>query len=616
MRTTKKRLGLIGALIGVVVVSMALVPATARPRSAPPAAQWPKGQHPWPSGDEWPKGLNGPFAAAPMEKVEITMSDGVKVRGTLHRPALPATVRPPVVIWSSPYFGNLDATSDDTDGAAARPLPVPVDRLVQEGVAVLSVSVRGTGPSGGCLELYGRRVQADQAELVDWAGAQSWANGRVAMMGMSHDGFTAVAAAIQNRPALKTIIAIAPLTDYYLSNATPQGAMNASMSAGTPPAHLIVQGPPVHRDPTELDAALEGSSDISEHVCDNTVDENVTGVTSIGSERDGEYFNARRLTDGFPNVTAAVLLTHSFKDTTVQAYSSNAIAWETLTKAPKAFIFDQMDHCYPSAPDWTDRVVRWMNFWLKGVGSPPPELGTVDYQVAEVAAGNCVQGIKGQGPRRMTTSWPPADARVERMYVSGNDLSTEYRGPGGHAFVAAPRVGSQAPCETPGNDGVTDVTKALFTTDVLTETVQIAGNPVAHLDLMANDTAGIVDVRLWALGPTSCDPVMARLLGTGSADLRFLHGNFTAEPFPSQYQENRATRVRVDLPALAETVRAGERLALVIGGPEASERVPTATPLIVVNGSSELHLPLVEGTLGGTVPDGTYEPRPFMPAAA
>src|SRR5688500_15348641 len=90
------------------LVGALLVPVGAG--AAPPA--FPRGVHPYPRGDEWPAGLTGPFARQAPFRVRVPSHDGVELEGWIQLPVLPAGVRAPVVLVSSPYFGQTVETAE------------------------------------------------------------------------------------------------------------------------------------------------------------------------------------------------------------------------------------------------------------------------------------------------------------------------------------------------------------------------------------------------------------------------------------------------------------------------------------------------------------------------
>ena len=602
---TLLRTTLVVALL--VLSTVAWSPATA---GDPPPASWPRGQHPWPKGNEWPKGETGPHAALPASPIQIESHDGAVLRGTLYRPALPLTTKAPAVVWSTPYAGNLDATTDDPDGLSGRPHPVPVSALVRQGIAVMAMNLRGTGASGGCYDFYGADEQMDQKILVEWAAAQPWSNGRVGMMGVSHDAAAAVAGAVQSPRALKAIIAATPSTDYYLWNATPQGAQIPLYTISSPAATVATQAPAISRDPsTGLAPSVAAFTEApTDRLCTTTAEATATGVVDpVSDHRNGPFYDVRRLTDRFSDIEAAVLMTHGFRDPTVQGFA-NAIAWEALSKAPKAFHFDQVPHCAPTGAAWREHVVRWFAFWLQGLGEPPVELGTVRYQVSDGPVGSCVpQEVAGVGPMRTSTAWPPAEAVAERLFLAGDALAGAPATAEPAAFVAAPRSGSALPCAA-----ATDPAASAFSTPPLTVDTDIAGNPFAELEITSSDEGGTFDARLFAVGDCDADPTTGRLLASGAVDLRFWNGNFDAVPFAT----TNPTKVRLDFPAMAERVRQGERVVLVLGGPETGERVSRYAPTITVGKASELVVPVVGGSTGGDrSPRTDYLPRPFLPPA-
>src|SRR5688500_4991201 len=92
-------------------------------------------EHPYPCGDEWPKGLKGPFEADAPQRVTMRSHDGTPLGGYLFLPQLPKGVGAPTVLISSPYdfAPGAGGTSDATTG--------PIDALVADGYAVAQFSV-------------------------------------------------------------------------------------------------------------------------------------------------------------------------------------------------------------------------------------------------------------------------------------------------------------------------------------------------------------------------------------------------------------------------------------------------------------------------------------------
>ncbi|MFN2589204.1 MAG: CocE/NonD family hydrolase C-terminal non-catalytic domain-containing protein, partial [Actinomycetota bacterium] len=229
-------------------------------------------------------------------------------------------------------------------------------------------------------------------------------------------------------------------------------------------------------------------------------------------------------------------------------------------------------------------------------------------------------------------SWPPREARSEVLYLAKTSLSTT-ASTADESFRSTPRsIGRGVLTEgEPSTNGYSEMFRAacaernlpgeiaagrVFFTKPLRKPAVIAGNPFAYLKLTTDQPGGQVSVQLVDVSPDAeCGPLppssgSARPLSVGTADLRFIHGNYSAEPFPV----GTPTRVRIDLTHLAERIAAGHRLAVVVSWGDLIDRfsLPYA-PHVIVDGASEIVLPLLKGTLGGKAPRHDYPPRPFLP---
>lgn len=608
-------------------------------------------EHPYPCGDEWPEGLEGPFELREVVEVEIAMDDGVLLEGWVGMPDVPAGVEVPVALHSSPYLSfcsvnpfwgpgcaggpEEDAWWDDPPGDVSTPPRneavstwgvAPIE-LVKRGIAAAFVSVRGTGNSGGCLDLWGPREIRDQAQLVEWFGEQPWSNGRVAMGGLSHPGTTPLMAAVQAPEALKTIVVGGIISDVYLFSATPQGAkrtLGQAFTVGQATSISLVQPP---------EDALSGPPRrLPARACPEFVELYYKDARDLlTDDRDAEYYQERRLIDRFEDVTAAALVAHGLRDDTGHAFQDSEL-WRTMVRAPKRLIEGQWGHTFPSgdngtldptwdADTWAQLVLEWLDYWLWGKGAPE-RLDTVDYQ-------------DQLGTWRKSDAWPPAESRDEVLYLAGERLAAH---PGGDSrnyrsvpnllnshrganSVGFPLTPWDAICPTPATSAA-GTSGLAYMTDVLQEPVTIAGNPHAYLRLESDLPGGIVTVKLVDVGPDfSCDaagqPTDARYLAGGGADLRFHEGTFQGSDFPTGVP----TQVRIDIFDLTETIQPGHRLAMEVSYGEWHSQwmgQPYPSKITVRTDGEELAshvvLPIVEGTLGGAAPRIDYPPRPFVPA--
>lgn len=622
--------GVRGRFLGrILVIGMAVVLAGCvsgpGPKLGPEGANaisYPAGVHPFPapagavddSGapldpKAWPTELKGPFKLKEVQELRIPSFDGTLLQLWVILPDLPEGVYAPTVLKGSPYYGQNvhdfnGHTGDDPeywDNSAPREA-VPINLLVSHGYAVVLEAIRGTGNSGGCFDFFGDEEQRDQAHVVEWIAQQPWSNGRVGMMGLSYHGTTPTEAAILNPPHLKTIVVSGMVTDLYdFLMQSPQGnGVAIGGPFGVVYTHWQSLSPPVTA-PSKGDARYGVESwfingNMRERACPEAaelIDAWTTGL--VTPDRTRSIIAERRLIDRMPGITASVFMAHGFRDGAGPYAHNNADrdVWTTMPETPKRKIAGQYGHMFPNfAPeemriaDWDERLVEWLDFWLKGLGDAPPREGVVDYQDTE-------------GTWHTSTAWPPAEVRNEVLYFTLEGLSpTTEQGSAG--FVSAP-----------GEPGL------CFLSQPATEDMVIAGNPIAYLQLRSNLPGGRVEVSMHQVaadggcGDNGLEGSQNWLFG--AADLLYHAGNYNAQPFPT----NTPTPVRIDMSDQAFPLKVGERLGIQVNYPLDSVGYPLFPSLVVEwsqgENSSHVVVPVVKGTFGGATPTIEYPPRPHIP---
>lgn len=588
-------------IAAIVPLSGCFAPTDAPPTSEPPLAFEPC-VHPYPCGNEWPNGLAGPFALKEILAPDLRGHDGTPLEGYVFLPDLPAGLGAPVVIFSTPYPGTCASNSGyypcgQTGDNAATSSRIDVTRLVEAGYAVAMVNVRGTGNSGGCFEVGGPNERKDQAALVDWMAAQEWSNGRISMLGHSYSSFTVWMGAIENPPALKTVIGSGHMTDLYTTVHTPQGA--AMRSGGTFLAQYAISLgliPPLGGTPEHW--SIDHAVVLPERVCPGVL-ETITETqrSAAVDDRSAAFWDERRFIDRIPGVTSAAFVVSGFEDSPslFHAFQDDEL-WRVLGDSPKRFLYGHWGHNLPPpsgnledapwGPDWyDDALIPWLDFWLKGLGDAPPRLGMVDFE-------------DSTGTWRTATSWPPPETRSEVLYLSGDSLTPT---PGGadRSFRSFP-----GPSTSPE--------RLEFASEPRDGPVRIVGSLFAFLRLSSDLPGGIVSVDIYDEGPSG-----RVALAAGAADLRFHSGSFQGTDFPT----NSPTMVRIDINNQAWTIEPDHRLVVVVTdatGARGRIGQPFA-PIITVHGEGEAEashvvVPVVDGSFGGLAPALEYPPRPFAPA--
>lgn len=93
-----------------------------------------------------------------------------------------------------------------------------VQLIAHEGYAVLQINFRGSSGFGTDFETsgyyqWGRRMQQDVMDGVDWLNKQNLVNGDACIVGGSYGGYVALTAAVQTNQAFKCFVSIAGISD-------------------------------------------------------------------------------------------------------------------------------------------------------------------------------------------------------------------------------------------------------------------------------------------------------------------------------------------------------------------------------------------------------------------
>ncbi|MFT3715386.1 MAG: CocE/NonD family hydrolase [Gordonia sp. (in: high G+C Gram-positive bacteria)] len=194
--------------------------------------------------------------------VTITMSDGVKLRGNLVRPAdaqgRPINKKMPVIVNMTPYTKMVSALAAEVvnypvlmpqliallnainlrgtvisgynelmgalNGGLVQTFAYD-PKLVQSGYDMLVVDVRGTGFSQGLWGTFDARERQDTVEVVRWAKKQKWSNGKVGMAGVSYSGINQLQAAADAPGELDAIFPVVPGGDLVNDIVAPGGGV-------------------------------------------------------------------------------------------------------------------------------------------------------------------------------------------------------------------------------------------------------------------------------------------------------------------------------------------------------------------------------------------------------
>jgi hypothetical protein len=138
----------------------------------------------------------------------------------------------PVLVALSPYGKEIQSLpvppQPPTSPVYAREIEAGDPRyLTDAGYAHVIVDVRGVHRSGG---VYRGWMSGDEArdayDVIEWAAAQEWSDGKVGMVGVSYYGAIQLAAAALQPPHLEAIMPLNAPADYYREGAYHGGILH------------------------------------------------------------------------------------------------------------------------------------------------------------------------------------------------------------------------------------------------------------------------------------------------------------------------------------------------------------------------------------------------------
>ncbi|MER9026573.1 CocE/NonD family hydrolase [Mesorhizobium sp. M0815] len=478
----------------------------------------------------------------PLESTYVTMRDGVKLALDIVRPMdEDARTKRDTILVMTRYWRGIS-------GSGSNPY---VDLFAPQGYAVVVGDVRGTGASFGVWHHHRARAETlDFTEVLDWIVAQSWSTGQVVGYGLSYTANTADWMAERNHPALKGIIPrfadYDPYEDYYF----PGGIAN------------LIMGRTWGNSVKDFDRNL--------WVLPNG--ERLPGVRPVGScgevsldaiLRDREWVPS--VWDGFQQVT--------FKDDRPTTWGgASMLHWSTQEVA------DRINRSGTPMQNWASwfdggtaqgairRFLRQSNPmnviigpWNHGGDISYDPLRAADEAILPITptqqandirfAHSCFSGqagseqgkvlhyyTLGEGTWKSTGSWPPPATR-RRLYMANCfRLSSSPDETGFDLLHVDPAAGDVTSNRWATGNGCGkvdygdrrqfDAARLAYTSEPLTQDLEITGHPVIHLNITSTREDGSFFVYLEAVTP---DGVSCYLT---EGQLRALHRKvWTDSPF-------------------------------------------------------------------------------------
>lgn len=440
--------------------------------------------------------------------VYITTRDGTRLAADIFRPSVsgkPADEKLPVIWTHNRYHrarffsGNLNTILNNFGWLTA---------MLRHGYVVVSVDVRGSGASFGTYEgPFSERETQDAYDVTEWLAKQDWSNGNVGMFGVSYLAITQYMAASQKPPHLKAIIPEKAMFDFY-SFGYPGGIFRkdftVSWSTLTKSLSLVAPAPPVDedKDGTLYKAAQKAhrnNRDVYE------MGESLPYRDSIDSATKQKLNITRSPSSYIKEINESGVAIYTIGGW-FDLWPRDALLWFANLKTPQRLMIGNWFHQMSSEEYDVAERLRWFDYWLKGIDNGITKEPRIWYYTINAPEGKewrstdvfplpnqkltnfyfqagKSNSVSSVNDGRLTTNAPKSKTAFDAYKV---DYTTTTGKPS--RWTNGYGVGSAA-FRYP-NLSENDKKALTYTTEILTNDLEVTGHPIAHLWISSTATDG------------------------------------------------------------------------------------------------------------------------------
>lgn len=426
--------------------------------------------------------------------VMIEMRDGVHLCGDIYRPdvneKVPALLSfgihnkemlgpdmfknvPTQPAWSTLWIGNIEG-GDTT-------------YFVTRGYAHVVVNPRNIGKSEN-----GPFSMTDQYDVIEWIAAQDWCDGNVGMMGISNFAANQFMAAATQPPHLKAIFPFDPAGAY----GGPMSFRDVKPGGVIPMMDYVMDlldvGHFEQKAPGELPEPMNTWWKEAMENPDYLMYGHVFNLLTMKGQKNPHLFQS--LINPYDNPESTQIGEENFKRIQIPAYTGSG--WYSYTykahiqgsqhwyrgiDVPKKLVFTGPAHMERPFHSLREEMLRWYDYWLKGIQTGIMEEPAVKYWVM------------GSNEWRTGENWPLPETKWTKYYLdSWERLRTKEFNPYGSDAYDAPDAFLQMP-PTQTNE----ISRLRYLTDPLPEDTLVAGPIVLNFfaEINQDDTNWIVILK-------------------------------------------------------------------------------------------------------------------------
>ncbi|MGM0934634.1 MAG: CocE/NonD family hydrolase [Bacteroidota bacterium] len=474
------------------------------------------------------------------------------------------------------------------------------------GYACIRVDIRGSGDSEGVLkDEYLEQELSDGEEIIKWIAERSWCDGNVGMIGISWGGFNGLQLAARRPDALKAIVTVCSTDDRYADDVHYMGGCllgdNLSWASVMFGKNSLPPDPAIVGDKWRdmwFDR-LEGSG--------------LWLKNWLEHPRRNDYWKHGSICENYGDIQIPVMAVSGWAD----GYSNAVFRMLENLKVPRMGLVGPWSHRYPNdgvpgpAIGFLQECLRWWDQYLKnketGIDREPMLKAWMQESMPPSTGYE-----KRPGYWIGLNEWP-AEQVINHEYVLDNDQqitenaagidpkALSVNSPLNLGMFAGKWCSNSAPPDLPGDQREEDGGALVFSSEPLSENLEIIGDSIVELTLEADRPAAMIAVRL---SDVAIDDKVTRVT-YGLLNLT----HYKSHEYPEALVPGKKYKMRIQLNEIAHIFPPGHRIRLSVS----NSYFPLVWPspemvtLKIYGEKSRLHLPVKEAEGDSPVEFGPAE---------
>lgn len=426
--------------------------------------------------------------------VLISMRDGVRLVADIFRPDTGG--RFPALLAMCPYCKDIMAPPISPQPRRTALWNGGIEAgnseyLVSRGYVHVVVDVRGTGKSeGDFLNLFSPKEQEDGYDLVEWIARQDWCDGNVGMVGISYFAIIQFLVAALQPPHLKAIFPLDGWTDLYRDIVYHGGMLDIgfftpylwSLTANTSNVSVMKKT----TSPEEFERRLQQAKNNPDIQINSflmllleTPYKNTMMFDFMLNPTDGPFYWERSAYTKFGKIKIPTYMGAPW-DQYVMHLPGAFNAYLGID-APKKLLITPIDFERPWY-EYHDEVVRWYDYWLKGV-----DTGIMEEPPIKIF-------MMGANKWRYEHEWPLARTEWTKYYLHSRERLLPEPG----IYYHEPSIYAEPDCFIHQSPAVTaDIQSLKYLTPPMSEDTEVTGPIVLNLyaSIDTEDTNWIVTLK-------------------------------------------------------------------------------------------------------------------------